>query len=82
MDCDGLGDVDVVAVVVVIAVEWVTPADTPPIELVLLILFFLTQDHSIHLSILLIIPYIRTSIVSMTGPAGGVDKFRVALIFS
>ena len=82
MDYDNPTNVDVVAVVVVVAVHWVTLVDTPPIELVLLVLFFLAQVHSNHLFVLLIIPYIKTSIVSMTRSTGGVDKIGVPLIFS
>lgn len=56
MDYDHSIDVDVVVIVVVATVDWAAPTDTPPVEPILLVMFFLAQVHPTHLSILLIIP--------------------------
>ena len=70
MDCDGPVDVVVVVIVVVAKANWVAPIDTPSIELVAQVLFFLAQVHSTHFFILLFIPHMRTSIISMTSLVG------------
>ena len=74
-------DVFTVTIMVVAIADSMAQNDTPHEKVVLLVLFLLSQVHSTHLFVLLIIPYMRTSMVSMTRSIGGLDKNGV-LIFS